>query len=44
MSKLKVEVLHHEAEVAELRADRQLATEYLKASYATTSKGPHHLT
>ena len=32
MSKLKASVSHHEAEVAELRADRQLATQYLKAA------------
>jgi probable addiction module antidote protein len=32
MSKLKGGVSHHEAEVAELRADRELAVEYLKAA------------
>ena len=32
MSKLKGAVSHHAAEVAELRADRQLAVEYLKAA------------
>ncbi len=32
MSKLKGTVSHHLAEVAELRADRQLAVEYLKAA------------
>ena len=32
VSKLKGTVSHHEAEVAELRADRQLAVEYLKAA------------
>jgi probable addiction module antidote protein len=32
MSKLKGAVSHHEAEVAELRADRELAVEYLKAA------------
>ena len=32
MSKLKGVVSHHEAEVAELRADRELAVEYLKAA------------
>jgi probable addiction module antidote protein len=32
MSKLKGVVAHHEAEVAELRADRELAVEYLKAA------------
>lgn len=32
MSKLKGTVSHHEREVAELRADRELATEYLKAA------------
>jgi len=32
MSKLKATVSHHEREVAELRADRELATEYLKAA------------
>lgn len=32
MSKLKGTVSHHEAEVAELRADRALAVEYLKAA------------
>jgi probable addiction module antidote protein len=32
MSKVKAAVSHHEAEVAELRADRKLAVEYLKAA------------
>lgn len=32
MSKLKGVVSHHEAEVAELRGDRELAVEYLKAA------------
>lgn len=32
MSKLKGVVSHHDAEVAELRADRELAIEYLKAA------------
>ena len=32
MSKIKGTVSHHEAEVAELRADRALAVEYLKAA------------
>ena len=32
MKKLKGVVAHHEAEVAELRADRELAVEYLKAA------------
>ncbi len=32
MSKLKGAVSHHEAELAELRADRELAVEYLKAA------------
>lgn len=32
MSKLKAVVSHHEAEIAELRADRELAVEYLKAA------------
>ncbi|MBK8525108.1 MAG: putative addiction module antidote protein [Betaproteobacteria bacterium] len=32
MSKFKGTVSHHEAEVAELRADRALAVEYLKAA------------
>lgn len=32
MSKFKGEVSHHEAEVAELRANRELAVEYLKAA------------
>ena len=32
MSKLKAVVSHHEAEVAELRADRELAVAYLKAA------------
>ena len=32
MSKLIGVVSHHEAEVAELRADRELAVEYLKAA------------
>ena len=32
MSKLKGAVSHHEVEVAELRADRELAVEYLKAA------------
>ncbi|MGA9664900.1 MAG: addiction module antidote protein [Gallionella sp.] len=30
--KIKAAVLHHEREVAELRADRELAVEYLKAA------------
>ena len=32
MSKLKGVLSHHEAEIAELRADRELAVEYLKAA------------
>lgn len=32
MSKLNGVVAHHEAEVAELRADRELAVEYLKVA------------
>jgi probable addiction module antidote protein len=32
LSKLKGVVSHHEAEVAELRNDRELAVEYLKAA------------
>ncbi len=32
MNKLKGVVSHHETEVAELRADRELAVEYLKAA------------
>jgi probable addiction module antidote protein len=32
MNKLKGAVTHHDAEVAELRADRELAVEYLKAA------------
>lgn len=32
MNKLKGVVSHHEAEVAELRGDRELAIEYLKAA------------
>ncbi|MBI5332993.1 MAG: putative addiction module antidote protein [Burkholderiales bacterium] len=32
MNKLEGAVPHHEAEIAELRADRQLAVEYLKAA------------
>jgi DNA-binding phage protein len=32
MSKVKAAVAHHEAEVAELRSDRELAVEYLKAA------------
>jgi DNA-binding phage protein len=32
MSKIKGTVSHHEAELAELRADRELAVEYLKAA------------
>ena len=32
MSKLKGTVPHHDAEIAELRADRALAVEYLKAA------------
>lgn len=32
MNKLKGAVAHHDAEVAELRADRELAVEYLKAA------------
>ncbi|BBO22129.1 putative addiction module antidote protein [Candidatus Desulfobacillus denitrificans] len=32
MSKLKGTVSHHDAELAELRADRTLAVEYLKAA------------
>ena len=32
MSKIKGAVSHHEAELAELRADRELAVEYLKAA------------
>ena len=32
MSRLKGVVSHHDAEVAELRADRELAVEYLKAA------------
>jgi probable addiction module antidote protein len=34
MTKLKGVVSHHEREVAELRADRELAVEYLKAAMA----------
>ncbi len=32
MSKLREVVSHHEAEIAELRADRELAVEYLKVA------------
>ena len=32
MSKIKGAVSHHEAELAELRADRELAVEYMKAA------------
>jgi probable addiction module antidote protein len=32
MSKIKGTVSHHETELAELRADRELAVEYLKAA------------
>ena len=32
MSRLKGVVSHHDAEVAELRADRDLAVEYLRAA------------
>ncbi len=32
MSKVKAAVSHHEREIAELRADRELAVEYLKAA------------
>lgn len=32
MSKIKGTASHHEAELAELRADRELAVEYLKAA------------
>ncbi len=32
MSRIKGAVSHHEAELAELRADRELAVEYLKAA------------
>ncbi len=32
MSKIKGAVSHHESELAELRADRELAVEYLKAA------------
>ncbi|CAB3790941.1 addiction module antidote protein [Pararobbsia alpina] len=32
MSKIKAAVSHHEREIAELRADRELAIEYLKAA------------
>ena len=32
MSKIKGAVSHHEAELAELRADRELAVAYLKAA------------
>ena len=32
MSKVKGAVSHHQAELAELRADRELAVEYLKAA------------
>lgn len=32
MNKLKAVISHHDREVAELRADRQLAVEYLKAA------------
>ncbi|WP_455289730.1 addiction module antidote protein [Cupriavidus necator] len=32
MSKLKGVISHHDTEVAELRADRELAVEYLKAA------------
>jgi probable addiction module antidote protein len=34
MTKLKNVISHHEREVAELRADRELAVEYLKAAMA----------
>lgn len=32
MSKLRGTISHHDAEIAELRADRELAVEYLKAA------------
>lgn len=32
MSKIKAAVSHHEREIAELRVDRELAVEYLKAA------------
>jgi probable addiction module antidote protein len=32
MSKVKAAVSHHEREISELRADRELAVEYLKAA------------
>lgn len=32
MSKLKAVVSHYDAEIAEMRADRELAVEYLKAA------------
>ncbi|AOK18822.1 transcriptional regulator [Burkholderia cepacia] len=35
MTKLKGAVSHHDAEVAELGADRELAVEYLKAAMAS---------
>jgi DNA-binding phage protein len=35
MDKFKGAVSHHEAEVAELRADRDLAVEYLKVAMGT---------
>ncbi|RQS03384.1 putative addiction module antidote protein [Burkholderia sp. Bp9002] len=35
MSPLKGAVSHHDAELAELRADRELAVEYLKAAMAS---------
>jgi probable addiction module antidote protein len=35
MSKIKGAVSHHEAEIAELRADRGLAVEYLKVAMAS---------
>ena len=38
MSKLKAVVSHHEREVAELSADRELAVEYLKAAMESLDK------
>lgn len=35
MSKIRAAVSHHEAELAELRADRELAVEYLRAAMAS---------
>jgi probable addiction module antidote protein len=41
MSKLKGVVSHHEAEVAELRNDRELAVEYLKAAMESLDNPDH---